>query len=35
VMLLKAKDNPAARALMDYLKSPAAAAVIRAYGYQN
>jgi molybdate transport system substrate-binding protein len=35
VMLRKADGNPAARALIDYLKSPAAAAVIRAYGYQN
>lgn len=35
VILQKGKDNPAARALIDYLKGPAAAAVIRAYGYQN
>lgn len=35
VLLAKGKDNPAARALIDYLKGPAAAAVIRAYGYQN
>ena len=35
VLLAKGKDNPAARALIDYLKGPTAAAVIRAYGYQN
>lgn len=35
VILLKGKDNPAARAFTDYLKGPDAAAVIRAFGYQN
>ena len=35
VLLVKGKDNPAARALIDSLKGPPAAAVIRAYGYQN
>ncbi|WP_035052221.1 molybdate ABC transporter substrate-binding protein [Andreprevotia chitinilytica] len=34
VLLLKGKDNAAAKALMDYLKGPKAAAVINAYGYQ-
>jgi molybdate transport system substrate-binding protein len=33
LILAKGKDNPAARALVDYLKGPQAAAVIRAYGY--
>lgn len=34
VLLLKGKDNAAAKALLDYLKGPKAAAVIKAYGYQ-
>ncbi|VVP25329.1 molybdate ABC transporter substrate-binding protein [Pseudomonas fluorescens] len=34
VVLNKGKDNPAAQALVDYLKSPKAAAVIKSYGYQ-
>lgn len=34
VILNKGKDNPAARALVDYLKGPKAAAVIKSYGYQ-
>ena len=34
VILNKGKDNPAAKALVDYLKSPKAAAVIKSYGYQ-
>ncbi len=34
VILEKGKDNPAARALVDYLKGPKAAAVIKSYGYQ-
>jgi len=34
VILNKGKDNPAARALVDYLKGPKAAAVITSYGYQ-
>jgi molybdate transport system substrate-binding protein len=34
VILNKGKDNPAAQALVDYLKGPKAAAVIKAYGYQ-
>ncbi|WP_349617096.1 molybdate ABC transporter substrate-binding protein [Azotobacter salinestris] len=33
VILAKGKDNPAARALVDYLKGPEAAEVIKAYGY--
>lgn len=34
VILNKGKDNPAARALVEYLKGPKAAAVIKSYGYQ-
>ncbi|AQW68289.1 MULTISPECIES: molybdate ABC transporter substrate-binding protein [Pseudomonas] len=34
VILKKGKDNPAAKALVDYLKGPNAAAVIKAYGYE-
>ncbi|HKS13601.1 MAG TPA: molybdate ABC transporter substrate-binding protein [Pseudomonas sp.] len=34
VILNKGKDNPAAKALVDYLKGPKAAAVIRSYGYE-
>ncbi|RAU40264.1 molybdate ABC transporter substrate-binding protein [Pseudomonas sp. RIT412] len=34
VILNKGKDNPAAKALMDYLKGPKAAAVIKSFGYQ-
>ncbi|VVO23606.1 molybdate ABC transporter substrate-binding protein [Pseudomonas fluorescens] len=34
VILNKGKDNPAAKALVDYLKAPKAAAVIKSYGYQ-
>jgi molybdate transport system substrate-binding protein len=33
VMLVRGKDNPAAAALMQYLKSDAARAVIQSYGY--
>jgi len=33
VILAKGKDNPAAAALLDYLKGPKATALIRAYGY--
>lgn len=33
VILEKGKDNPAAKALFDYLKGPKAAAVIKSYGY--
>jgi len=33
VILSKGKDNPAAKALVDYLKGPEAAKVIKAYGY--
>ena len=33
VILNKGKDNPAAAALVDYLKGPKAAAVIKTYGY--
>ncbi|WP_409279340.1 molybdate ABC transporter substrate-binding protein [Pseudomonas defluvii] len=35
VILAKGKDNPAAQALIDYLKGPKAAAVIAAYGYSR
>lgn len=34
VILNKGKDNPAAKALMEYLKGPKAAAVIKSYGYE-
>ncbi|ORL64981.1 molybdate ABC transporter substrate-binding protein [Pseudomonas putida] len=33
VILDKGKNNPAAKALVDYLKSPKAVAVIKSYGY--
>ena len=33
VLLAKGKDNAAAKALMDYLKGPKAAAIIKSYGY--
>lgn len=33
VVLTKGKGNPAAKALMEYLKGPKAAAVIKSYGY--
>jgi len=33
VILNKGKDNPAATALVDYLKGPKAAAMIKSYGY--
>ncbi|UVL82012.1 molybdate ABC transporter substrate-binding protein [Pseudomonas sp. B21-028] len=35
VILGKGRDNPAVKALMDYLKGPKAAAIIQAYGYQR
>jgi molybdate transport system substrate-binding protein len=35
VILSKGRDNPAAKALMDFLKGPKAAAIIQAYGYQR
>ena len=35
VLLVRGKDNPAARALLDYLKSPKAQAIIKAYGYDH
>jgi molybdate transport system substrate-binding protein len=35
VILKKGADNPAAQALVDYLKGPQAAKVITAYGYEN
>jgi len=35
VILGKGRDNPAAKALMDYLKGPKAAAIIQSYGYQR
>ncbi|MCY1178952.1 Molybdate-binding protein ModA [compost metagenome] len=34
VILEKGKNNPAAKALVDYLKGPKAAAVIKSYGYE-
>ena len=34
VILNKGKDNAAATALMEYLKGPKAAAIIKSYGYQ-
>jgi len=34
VILNKGMDNPAAKALVDYLKGPKAAAVIQSYGYE-
>ena len=34
VILNKGKDNAAAKALVDYLKGPKAAAVIKSYGYE-
>ncbi len=34
VILNKGKNNPAAKTLVDYLKGPKAAAVIKSYGYQ-
>lgn len=34
VILNKGRDNPAAKALMQYLQGPAAAAIIKSYGYQ-
>ena len=34
VVLNKGKDNAAAKALVEYLKGPKAAAVIKSYGYQ-
>jgi molybdate transport system substrate-binding protein len=34
VILTKGKDSAAAKALVDYLKGPKAAAVIKSYGYQ-
>ncbi|WP_426234299.1 molybdate ABC transporter substrate-binding protein [Pseudomonas sp. TWP3-2] len=34
VILTKGKDNAAAKALVEYLKGPKAAAVIKSYGYQ-
>jgi molybdate transport system substrate-binding protein len=33
VILVKGADNPAAKALVDYLKGPKAAAIIKSYGY--
>lgn len=34
VILTKGRDNPAAQALMDYLKGAKAAAIIQSFGYQ-
>ncbi|WP_166365175.1 molybdate ABC transporter substrate-binding protein [Pseudomonas akapageensis] len=34
VILDKGKDNPAAKALVDYLKGPKATAIIKSYGYE-
>jgi molybdate transport system substrate-binding protein len=35
ILLNKGRDNPAAQALLDYLKGPQAAEVIQAYGYSQ
>ncbi|SUD69137.1 molybdenum ABC transporter periplasmic molybdate-binding protein [Pseudomonas putida] len=35
VILNKGKDNPAAKALVEYLKGPKAAALIKSYGYER
>lgn len=35
VILDKGKNNPAAKALVEYLKGDKAAAVIKAYGYDK
>jgi molybdate transport system substrate-binding protein len=35
LLLNKGKDNPAAKALLEYLQGPHAAAVINAFGYQR
>ena len=35
VLLTKGQDNPAARALLEYLRGEQAATLIRAYGYQR
>ncbi|WP_260954750.1 molybdate ABC transporter substrate-binding protein [Pseudomonas citri] len=35
VILSKGRDNPAALALVDYLKGPKATAIIQSYGYQR
>ncbi|MBV4490964.1 molybdate ABC transporter substrate-binding protein [Pseudomonas oryzicola] len=34
VVLEKGRDNPAAKALVEYLKGPKAAVIIKAYGYE-
>ncbi|MBX9756116.1 MAG: molybdate ABC transporter substrate-binding protein [Pseudomonadaceae bacterium] len=34
LLLSKGKDNPAAKALLEYLQGPQAGAVIKSYGYQ-
>lgn len=34
LLLTQGQDNPAAKALLDYLRGDTAAAIIRAYGYQ-
>jgi molybdate transport system substrate-binding protein len=34
VLLKPGRDNPAAAALLDYLKSPPARATLRGYGYE-
>jgi molybdate transport system substrate-binding protein len=34
VVLTKGKDNKAAAALMDYLKTPEAANIIKSFGYE-
>lgn len=34
VILNKGKDSAAAKALVEYLKGPKAAAVIKSYGYE-
>jgi len=34
VLLTKGKDNPAAKALMDFMGEPQAKAIIERYGYE-
>lgn len=35
LILARGRDNPAAKALLDYLKGPKATAIIRSYGYER
>jgi molybdate transport system substrate-binding protein len=34
ILLRAGQDNPAARAFLAFLKTPAAAAIIKSYGYE-